>query len=123
MSLVKAVPAQLARTPEEARLNALRLYRQWLRATPDIIDFHWLDMPASQFRQRIRLEFERNRHLRDVGQINRAIFKSQKDLEEMLNHWQQKSHVMRIFEADTQAMEEKMNRKTFLQKFYEGKDF
>lgn len=73
-------------------------------------------------RARVRLEFERNAQETNLGLVNRMIFRGEKDLEEMMNQWQQKTHVMRYFETDWQAKANEEASKTFLQKFYEGRD-
>jgi NADH dehydrogenase (ubiquinone) 1 alpha subcomplex subunit 6 len=87
---------------------------------PTIIDFHWLDVTEDQFRHRVRTEFEQKRNVDSLPVLHRQLFQGQKDLEEMLNHWQQKTHIMRYFEADWKDRYNVERQKTFLQKFYEG---
>ncbi|KAI9032044.1 NADH dehydrogenase 1 alpha subcomplex [Hyaloraphidium curvatum] len=120
--VLPAVAAALAPSASEARRKALRLYRQYLKSAPDIVQFQFLDITPAQLRARVRLEFERNAGATDLGAANRLIFRGEKDLEEMMNQWMQKTHVMRFFENDFRAKDEQAAAKPFLQKFYEGRD-
>ncbi|KAJ3324109.1 hypothetical protein HDV06_000650 [Boothiomyces sp. JEL0866] len=84
---------------------------------PAIVDIYQLDIPSSAIRRRVRQEFETNRYVRDSQVIDVLLFKGRVELEETLNHWKQKTHVMRFFPNDEYAQPKPVD---FLNKFYDG---
>jgi NADH dehydrogenase (ubiquinone) 1 alpha subcomplex subunit 6 len=103
-------------TPREPVCSSTSLFYP---QCPDIVQFQFLDITPAQMRARVRLEFDRNSTETSLPVINRLIFKGEKDMEEMMNQWQQKTHVMRFFENDWRGQDEAP--KSFLEKFYEGR--
>jgi NADH dehydrogenase (ubiquinone) 1 alpha subcomplex subunit 6 len=77
------------------------------------VDLYKLDIPASMLKHRIRLEFEKNRHLKDLSVINILLFKGRTEYEETMNLWKQKSHLMRWFDRREES-------KGFLDDFYKN---
>ncbi|TPX34833.1 hypothetical protein SmJEL517_g02576 [Synchytrium microbalum] len=99
-----------------ARRRALELYREWIRAVPDVVEFYQLDLPQPVIRNRIRAEFEKHRFVRDPSTIDILLFKGRTELEETMNMWKQKTHVLRFFDGT----EKNSDRKPvgYLEKFY-----
>ncbi|KAJ1677129.1 ndufa6 NADH-ubiquinone oxidoreductase subunit [Spiromyces aspiralis] len=99
-----------------ARKRALGLYRDWQKHVPQIITEYHLPLPQAVIRQKIRDEFEKNRHVSHLGTIDVLIHKGQLELQETVNVWKQHSHVMKYFDKD----EFPQKPAGFLDKFYEG---
>lgn len=66
-------------TFEASRQRALLLYKEWLREIPRSIRKYPLDFTIHEGRLRVRAEFERFRHLKNLEEINRIILKGKKD--------------------------------------------
>ena len=83
-----------------------------------MVELYSLDVSSRQIRNRVRQEFEKNRYISDIKIIDRLLFKGRQELEETMNQWKQKTHVMRYFKEDTYAPPKPQ---TFLEKFYTGR--
>lgn len=101
----------------QAKNRALNLYRQWLKAAPEIVDLYKLEVNEFALRRRIRQEFERNRFVKDIQIVDILLFKGRTELEETLNAWKQPTHVMRYFASDPYAKPKKAD---FLSNFFNG---
>jgi len=117
------IPARLARvtrtssSPAEARQRVLAVYRDWYRSAPEICTLYALNVSPAYFRHCIRQRFERNRHITDVRVIDILLSKSRMEYQETVNCWKQNDHILGILlETKERAP------KTFLQRFYEGRD-
>ncbi|KAG9300148.1 hypothetical protein G9A89_010558 [Geosiphon pyriformis] len=104
-----------------ARKRVLDLYRQWQKSAPEIVANFGLDMPTSAVRAKIRQEFERNRYVDDLGVIDILLLKGHNEYQETINLWKQPIHVYHYFKKDEWDIGRKQ-RKSFLQRFYEGRD-
>ncbi|KAI9316163.1 hypothetical protein DFJ73DRAFT_881413, partial [Zopfochytrium polystomum] len=113
-SIVTAQSASLT----QARRRALLAYRDWIRASPHIVELYQLDITTSALKRRVRQAYEESRHVSDLGVIDVMLLKSRQELEETLNFWKQKTHVMRYFEQNPYA---EPKPRDFLGKFYEGR--
>ncbi|KAF9450724.1 hypothetical protein P691DRAFT_700613 [Macrolepiota fuliginosa MF-IS2] len=121
MSTIPARLAKSARTSAgstEARHRVLRLYRDWYRSAPEICSLYTLNVSPAYIRHAIRQKFEKNRYVTDPRAIDVLIHKSRVDYQETMNLWKQNDHILGILLADEAPKEPK----TFLQKFYEGRD-
>ena len=85
----------------EAQRNVRGLYKQWIRSVPDIIAMYRLPYNQKQVQNRIREEFYKNSHVRDVRVVDLLIVKSQMDLQETLQHWKQSCHMREFFGKPT----------------------
>lgn len=103
----------------QARNRTLSLYRQWMRAAPEICNLYHLEIGSRVVQQRIRKEFEKNRYVRDLSIVDILLFKGRIELEETLNLFKQPTHVMRYFE-DSFSQTTPPKPRDFLSKFYEG---
>ncbi|KAG9000233.1 hypothetical protein FRB95_010549 [Tulasnella sp. JGI-2019a] len=117
------IPSRLARTVrlssgiEDARAKARSLYRDWYRCAPEMVTIHSLTIPPSLIRSRIRAEYERHRFVEDPKVLDILVQKSRQDFQEVMNAWGQESHILGLILKDKTK-----ESKTFLQKFYEGRD-
>ncbi|KAG8924403.1 hypothetical protein FRC03_002888 [Tulasnella sp. 419] len=117
------IPSRLARTAqrslnlEMAKKRSLELYRDWYRHAPEIVTIHGLTIPPSLVRARIRAEFERHRYVDDPAVIDVLVQKGRQDFQEVMNAWQQESHILGVLLIDKSK-----EPKSFLQHFYEGRD-
>ncbi|KAF7977902.1 hypothetical protein HWV62_1420 [Athelia sp. TMB] len=119
------IAARLAQTsftssgPAEARQRALYLYRAWCRSSQEVVDLYALNVSATQIRSAIRRRFEANRHITDTRAIDVLLLKGWQEYQETMNVWKQPDHVLGILLEDQGASRPP---RTFLQKFYEGRD-
>ena len=101
----------------EARLRVLNLYRACYRSIPKICHLYRLPARPSQLRDRIRDEFYRNSHVRDVRAVDYLVVKGKMELQETMEKWKQQHHIMGFIKHDT-----KVEQPTeFLAKFFTQK--
>jgi NADH dehydrogenase (ubiquinone) 1 alpha subcomplex subunit 6 len=91
---LKSIPTTTSKNVEEATKSALRLYREAIRGIPRMKQAYQLDMPKEQIRRRIRQEFERNKNVTSVDKMDFLLFKGRVELQEAMNMWKTKSHVI-----------------------------
>ncbi|PPQ65021.1 hypothetical protein CVT24_008169 [Panaeolus cyanescens] len=117
------IPARLAKATrtslgsQESKRRVLSLYREWYRSAPEICALYALSESPAQVRHAIRARFERNRNVTDQRAIDVLLIKSHQDFQETMNCWKQTDHVLGIL-----LEPQDRPQKTFLQKFYEGRD-
>ncbi|ORZ40636.1 hypothetical protein BCR44DRAFT_1410870 [Catenaria anguillulae PL171] len=114
-----AVYSRASTDINDARLRSLALYRQWLRKADEIVALYYLELPASAIRQRVRQEFEKNRYVTDLGTLDILLWKGHLDLQETLNLWKQKTHIMRYFE---QGQFGDARKAPFMDRFLNGRN-
>ena len=71
----------------QARRASRNLFKQWMRAAPEICDIYKLEIDSKQVQQRVRQEWQKNRFIRDLNVIDILLFKGRAELEETLNIW------------------------------------
>ncbi|KAG0232269.1 hypothetical protein BGW42_000084 [Actinomortierella wolfii] len=114
LSVVTSTSPSLA----HARKSVIHLYRDFQRGVPEIMRTHLIDLPTSQIRSKIREEFERHRHVKDLAVIDILILKGRQEYQETMNAWKQETHIMRYFAKD----EAPPKPEGFLEKFLAGRD-
>ncbi|KAF9054024.1 hypothetical protein BJ165DRAFT_1412676 [Panaeolus papilionaceus] len=120
---MSTIPARLAKATrtslgtQESRQRVLSLYREWYRSAPEICALYSLSESPAQVRHALRARFERNRNVTDQRAIDVLLIKSHQDYQETMNCWKQTDHVLGIL-----LEPQDRPQKTFLQKFYEGRD-
>ncbi|KAF5376063.1 hypothetical protein D9615_007688 [Tricholomella constricta] len=117
------IPARLARSTRassdlfDARRRTLQLYRDWYRSAPEIVELYALNVSPAYIRHSIRARFEKNRFVTDPRAIDVLLLKSRQEYQETMNCWKQTDHILGIL-----LQPQTRPQKTFLQKFYEGRD-
>ncbi|KAF8999821.1 NdufA6 NADH-ubiquinone oxidoreductase 14.8 kDa subunit [Cyathus striatus] len=122
---MSTIPARLAvatrssKDPAVARTRAIKLYRDWYRAAPEIVNLYALSVSPAYVRYAIRQQFEKNRHVTDPRAIDVLLLKGRQEYQETLNCWKQIDHIMGILLQNPNL---ERTPKPFLQKFFEGRD-
>lgn len=75
------------------------------------------DIPKTEAhcRAKLREEFEKNRHVKDVRVIDMLVVKGQMELVETVKRFKQKNHIMQYFKAPINP-----KPKDFLSNFFSG---
>ncbi|KAL0637149.1 hypothetical protein Q9L58_003798 [Maublancomyces gigas] len=119
-------PTHLAQTTRssvnwnDASRRAIKSYRDWQRAVPELVKIYVLNVPIPAVRAKIRQEFERNRYVKQLPVVDMLIAKSNMEFQETMNYWKQIPHIMKYFrvEEDPKA---KISS-SFMTNFLEGRN-
>jgi len=107
----------MSASPAEARARVLSLYRDWYRSAPEVCAMYALSVSPAYVRHAIRQKFEKNRYISDPRAIDVLLLKSRQEYQETMNCWNQTDHIMGVL-----LKSDERPHRTFLQKFYEGRD-
>ncbi|KAK4534101.1 hypothetical protein CDCA_CDCA01G0126 [Cyanidium caldarium] len=84
----------MSRTPEEAHRRVLALYRECLRAIPQMKNDYTLSEDWQTLRDVLRDQFVRNADVRDMRVVDILVFKGRQELMEVKAQWKARHHVM-----------------------------
>ncbi|XP_019641607.1 PREDICTED: NADH dehydrogenase [ubiquinone] 1 alpha subcomplex subunit 6-like [Branchiostoma belcheri] len=113
----KQVKPVLSQSLPEARRRVRNLYRAWYREIPHTVHAYQLDISVKAGREKVRELFMQNAHVKDPRVIDLLVVKGRQDLEETIQIWKQRTHIMRYFQET-----EKKRPSDFLTRFYQGYD-
>ncbi|XP_071965554.1 NADH dehydrogenase [ubiquinone] 1 alpha subcomplex subunit 6-like [Antedon mediterranea] len=111
------VKLMMSKNPQESRRRVIQLYKAWWREVPHAIQQYYLDITIKQGRDKVREMFMKNAHIRDTRTVDLLVIKGKIDLDETIQVWKQRPHIMNYFDKDPNNMMDS----DFLTKFYEGK--
>ncbi|KAK3333533.1 hypothetical protein B0T19DRAFT_418349, partial [Cercophora scortea] len=74
-----AVQTRQSANWNDARRRVLALYRNWVRAAPEIQTMYSVPLPVSAIRTRIRQEFERHRFVNKLAVTDVLLVKGNAD--------------------------------------------
>ncbi|CAD5221027.1 unnamed protein product [Bursaphelenchus okinawaensis] len=104
-------------TANEARLEVLKLYKNFQRITPTFWwDYQLTDYPLPVFREIIKKQFLKNAHVKDLRIIDRKVGEGYKDIESIEWAWYNPDHVRNFLFRENLEPKPKDFLSKFLQK-------
>jgi len=85
----RQVKPLLSLDSEEARFRVLSLYRAWYRQIPVMVKVMDLPVDANRLRAKLKSEFVKNAHIKDVRVVDMKVIQGQQDLKEIAEGWQE----------------------------------
>ncbi|KAK3692407.1 hypothetical protein B0T22DRAFT_435686 [Podospora appendiculata] len=116
-----AVQTRQSANWNDARRRVIALYRNWVRAAPEIQVMYSVPLPVSVIRTRIRQEFERHRFVNKLAVTDVLLVKGNADYQETMNYWRQTNHIMSYFNGDNLGGDKKLPA-NFMSGFLQGRN-
>lgn len=113
----RQVKPLLSLDKEEARVRVLALYRAWYRQIPIIFQYKDLTVTEAQLKAKLKEEFLKNAHIKDVRVIDMKVIQGQQELQELANSWQE-AYILMSKWFKEQHIDERP--KDFMSKFLHG---
>jgi len=114
-SVTRQVKPILSLDKADARRRVLNLYKAWYRQMPYVVMDYDIPKNVEQCRAKLREEFDKNRHIKDIRVIDMLVIKGQMELKETVEIWKQKTHIMSYFKETIEPKPQ-----GFLSKFLAG---
>ncbi|OAD60807.1 NADH dehydrogenase [ubiquinone] 1 alpha subcomplex subunit 6 [Eufriesea mexicana] len=114
---VKHAKPILSLTHGDARRRTLNLYKAWYRQIPYIVNNYLLPKTEAECKQKLREEFKRYAHIRDIRAIDLLLIKGQMELQEICSIWKPTGNLLNYWK-DT----EEPKPTDFMSKFIAGQD-
>ncbi|KAF3169180.1 hypothetical protein TWF225_011422 [Orbilia oligospora] len=115
-----ALPTRQSANWAEANKRVIQSYRLWQRAAPEIIKLYLMDIDVAAVRSKIRQEYERHRHVKDIGTVDVLLMKNQMEFQETMNYWKQLPHLMNYFRSEQEPNSH--IPKNFMDNFLQGRN-
>merc|ERR1712142_263599 len=113
----RQVKPLLSLDADEARVRVLSLYRAWYRQIPSMVQKFDLPVNEDQLKAKLKEEFIKNAHLKDVRVIDMKVIQGQQDLREIAEHWQEHVIFLSKYFGNLRIPE---RPKDFMSKFIHG---
>eukprot|EP00939_MAST-03C_sp_MAST-3C-sp1_P002853 g2853.t1 len=101
----------------EASKESMELFRIIAREVPRMQNLYDIPLPNNEIRRRIGNAFRKNADIKDPRVVHLMVQKGYMELEETLQQFKQKSHIMNLLQANEVV---KAPEKDYLQRFYDG---
>jgi len=115
--VTRQVKPLLSLDADEARIRVLSLYRAWYRQIPTMCHSFDLPVDGDQLRAKLKEEFMKNAHIKDVRVIDMKVIQGQQDLKEIAEHWQEGAIFLSKYFSDIHIQD---RPKDFMSKFLHG---
>jgi hypothetical protein len=106
------------------KARVVDLYRRTLRQVPRVIAVFDLDLQEKDLRRLVRGLFRKHDLVSDPRLVDQLIVRGEADLEESVEVWKQKAHLLRMLGLDEDAPvlgpKSVQGESPFLKKFYAG---
>lgn len=79
-----------------------------------------LNISVARIRTKMRQEFERHKHVKQLPVVDMLLFQSHAEYQETLNYWKQLPNVLKYFRADEDPTAQRP--KDFISGFLEGRN-
>jgi len=113
----RQVKPLLSLDKDEARVRVLALYRAWYRQIPIFFQYKDVNVHEKVLKARLKEEFLKNAHIKDVRVIDMKVIQGQQELQEIANDWQEQFIVMSKWFPEKHIDE---RPKDFMSKFLHG---
>ncbi|TFJ86796.1 hypothetical protein NSK_001884 [Nannochloropsis salina CCMP1776] len=112
----KAVASYMGKE-KTPRNPVVQLYRTISKELPRVLTIYDADLAPAEARAQVQVLFRKNAHLQDPVIVDMLVKKGYMELEETLMQWKQKTHLLRLLAADTEAPRKYREKNTFTEKF------
>merc|ERR1711915_54288 len=119
VKVTRQVKSLVSKTPLDARIRVLSLYKAWYRHIPYMCKEFDISPAVSDCRLVLRNSFKKNARVKDIRVIDMLVIKGQQDLKEVVEHWKQPNHIMAKWFSEENVKE---RPKDFISKFLAGHD-
>merc|ERR1711997_912447 len=117
--VTRQVKPLLSLDADEAKVRVLSLYKAWYRQIPIMMDR--MDTPVGEdvLKAKLKSEFMKNAHLKDLRVIDMKVIQGQQELKEMAEFWQEDMYFLSKYFSEIHIAE---RPKDFMSKFLHGHD-
>jgi len=105
-----------SKTLQETIPRKQRLYRHALKLIPWTRSTYELDFTVRHMKNVIRSKFDENTELRDLSKIDQVLLDGENRVQEVMNTWQTRSHVVEFFTPKVR------DTRTFIERIEAGED-
>jgi len=100
LNVTMAVSRAVVKASPEMRKQVVGLFRRVCREAPRMCALYELPMGPTEFRRQINVLFREHSNVTEERVISVLLQKGEMELEEGLNQWKQRSHVLTLLSTD-----------------------
>ncbi|KAJ8681431.1 hypothetical protein QAD02_017218 [Eretmocerus hayati] len=116
-TVTRTVKPLLSLNRDEARRRVFNLYKAWIRQVPLILMDYEIPKNEQDLKRKIREEFQKNAHVKDIRALDMLVIKGQMELKEVVEKFKNKGALMFYFKDTVEP-----KPTDFLGKFMSGHD-